>query len=207
MQLRHTFCTQICTQPAIISASALKTLLRDDTLVKPLSNIDKELISSIHTGLEALRTKCLVDFPELDDEDWVEIWECSFLQLISARERLIQFKIIHRIYLAPVRFHMIYASVPDCSRCAAASADFIHIFWRCPHIQTFWMAIASSIIAVTTVQVSLKVDVCQLGLVDPLAHHRVSTTLLMGTIVFCQEIYCAQMENPSHSFSWHFGKG
>lgn len=73
MQLRHTFCTQICTQPAIISASALKTLLRDDTLVKPLSNIDKELISSIHTGLEALRTKWLVDFPELDDEDWVEI--------------------------------------------------------------------------------------------------------------------------------------
>lgn len=119
------------------------------------------------------------------------------MQLISARERLIQFKIIHRIYLTPVRFHMIYASVPpDCSRCAAASADFIHIFWRCPHIQTFWMAIASFIIAVTTVQVSLKVDVCQLGLVDPLAHHRVSTTLLMGTIVFCQEIYCAQMEKP-----------
>lgn len=67
LQLRHAFNTQFDNQPAARYTSALEILLRDESMVKPLSTFYKELLPSIHTGLEFLRIKWLVDFPELDD--------------------------------------------------------------------------------------------------------------------------------------------
>lgn len=91
--------------------------------------------------------------------------EGSSLQLVSAGDRLVQFKNFHRIDLTPALLHRIFASVsPDCWRCAAALADFIHIYWRCPQFQTFWTVIASFIPSVTTVHVPLMVYVFLLGL-------------------------------------------
>lgn len=145
----------------------------------------------------------------MDDEDLDEMWDCSFLQLVSARDRLIQLKILHRIYLTPVRLHRIYFSVPaDCGRCVAASVSFIHIFFsdRCPHIQTFWMAIASFILLVTTIQLPLRVYVCMLGLVDPLAHHRASRTLLELLLFYARKAIVLKWKCPAAILST-FGKG
>lgn len=69
LQLRHAFSTQFGNQLVVLYASALINLLRDDTLGKPLSTIYKELLSSLNTGLETLKNKCLTNFPALDDED------------------------------------------------------------------------------------------------------------------------------------------
>lgn len=73
--------------------SILQLVLRDDSLTKPLSNIFRAMLPSVHSGLKILRW--MLDFPGLDDENWEKLWECYFLQLVSARDRLVQIKIIH----------------------------------------------------------------------------------------------------------------
>lgn len=78
---------------------------------KPLSSIYKTLLPNVHMGLEALKAKWVGDFPEMDTEEWEDLWESSFLQLVSARDRLVQFKITHRVYFTPMRLHKIYPSI------------------------------------------------------------------------------------------------
>lgn len=159
--------------------SNLETLLRDEALSKPLSSIYKALLPNVHTGLENPKAKWEVDFPALDTEDWEEMWEYPFSQLVSARDRLVQFKIIHKVYYTPERLHRIYPSISaSCWRCKSASADFIHIFWNCPQIEIFWVEVTKVILTVTTVPVPLSVEVCLLGLVKPLALRRAIRTLL-----------------------------
>lgn len=95
LQLRHAFSSQFENHQVAFYTSALEGLLKDEFMVKPLSTIYKESLPSIHTGLETLTTKWLVDFPDLDTEDCEEMLECSYFQLVSTKDRLIQFKIPH----------------------------------------------------------------------------------------------------------------
>lgn len=54
---------------------------------------------SVHFGMGGLYSKWQIDIPGMDAEDWEDTWEYPFLQLVSVRDRLIQFKIVHRVYL------------------------------------------------------------------------------------------------------------
>lgn len=75
--------------------------------------------------------------------------------------------------------HRIYPSISaSCWRCNSASADFTHIFWNCPYIESFWVEVTKFILTVTTVPVPLSIEVCLLGLVEPLAPRRALRTLL-----------------------------
>lgn len=157
----------------------LEELLRDESLTKPLSTIYKALLPNVHMGLETLKAKWVADFPTLDMENWEEMWECSFSQLVSARDSLVQFKILHKVYYTPMHLHKIYLSIPtSCWRCDSPSANFIHIFWSCPQIQIFWAEVTTFILSATTIQVPLSVEVCLLGLVEPLAPCQAVRTLL-----------------------------
>lgn len=136
-----------------------------------------------------------MDFPKLDSEEWEEMWECSFSQLASARDRLIQFKIMHRVYFMPRHLHKIYQFIPNfCWRCAA---EFIHIFWRCSQVDSFWTGVAATILAVTTIQIPLQVEVCLLGLVTPLAHSRPVRTLLGILLYYARKVIVLQWKSPS----------
>lgn len=52
--------------PLTILKSAMESLLRNDQLDKPLANIYKALIPSVHFGLEGLYSAWQEDYPELD---------------------------------------------------------------------------------------------------------------------------------------------
>lgn len=87
----------------------------------------------------------------MDSDDWEVICEYPFSQLVSSRDWLIQFKILHRFYLMPHRLHRIYQNFP-------------------PHCHTVTQS--------TTIPIPQQVDVCLLGLVEALAPIRAVRTLL-----------------------------
>lgn len=125
LQLQHASQMQFGNQSVTIDQSKIESLLRADILVKPLSSIYKTLQPSIHDGLDRLPSCWRADVPELDTEDWEDIWDYPMHILVSARDRLIQFNILHRIYLMPRRLHRIYLSHPSqCWRCTADPATF-----------------------------------------------------------------------------------
>lgn len=117
------------------------------------------------------------------------MWECSFSQLVSTKDRLIQFKIVC-IYFNPIHLHQMYPFVSaSCWGCSSPSADFIHIFWQCHQIKIFRVDVIKFILSVTTIQVLLEVEVCLLGLVDPLAPSRAYITSLL-----CMQSYYTWVE-------------
>lgn len=108
LQLRHPFNIKFENSQVAFYTSTLEHL----------SNIYKELLTNIHMGPETLKAKWVEDFPTLDMEDWEEELEFSFTHLLSTRDRLIQFKIMHRVYFTPTRLHKIYPSISaSCWRC------------------------------------------------------------------------------------------
>lgn len=81
----------------------MESLFWDDSLKKSLSTIYKALQPTVHHNLHKLKSSWLVELPELDGKDWEDIWEYPFSQLVSSKDRLIQFKIMHMLYLTPHR--------------------------------------------------------------------------------------------------------
>lgn len=108
LQLRHAYRAQFGDSPLTLYQSNMESLLRQETLNKPLSTIYKALQPTVHHGLERLRDFWVSELPEFDGEDWEDIWDSPFGQLVSSRDRLIQFKILHKFYYTPYRLHKIY---------------------------------------------------------------------------------------------------
>lgn len=112
------------------------------------------------------------------------MWEYPFLQLVAVRDRLIQFRILHRVYLTPQRLNKIYpGAYPSCWKCGSLEAGFCHMLWSCPKVHSFWVEVTQFITALSTIPIPLTVPVCLLGLVGSLAH-RTATKTLIGLLLF-----------------------
>lgn len=61
---------------------------------------------------------------------------------LNSRHKLIHFKFLRRLYHTPAMAHKIDPSTPhQCLKCLAPHADFAHLTWTCPKIQTYWKQI------------------------------------------------------------------
>lgn len=61
---------------------------------------------------------------ELNIYDWSDIWSACFKQLVSYRDRLIQFKIVHRAYFNPSHLHKMDLNIShNCWRCSLPFLD------------------------------------------------------------------------------------
>lgn len=161
--------------------SNLESQLCDDQSDKPLSAIYRALLPSVHFGMEAKR---LIDYPDLDAEDWEDIWEYPFSQLAAVKDHLIQFKLVHRAYLTPQRLNQIYpGAYPHCWKCGGGIADFQHMLWSCPKLQSFWGEAVHFITFLLTIPIPMTFSVCLMGLVSSLVHHRPTKTLI-GVLLF-----------------------
>ena len=100
-------------------------------------------------------------------KNWEEVWRFPLQILVSLRDKLIQYKIIHRSHYTPYKLHRISPSnSQNCWRCVVEPGDFIHIFWLCPKIVAFWSEILTMIARVTSVRLEQEVEICLLGLIE-----------------------------------------
>lgn len=140
LQLSHAFSCQFShSNPQLIQPS-LEDVLRLDCIKKKnkktTSQIYSHLLRVSLPAMEKLRARWLQDVPELDGDN---IWDFPFQSLVSLRDRLTQFKIIHRAYYTSYRLHKINPRLSlECWRCGGAPGDFTHIFWTYPAIEGFW---------------------------------------------------------------------
>lgn len=95
-------------------------------------------------------TKCRerweAEVSDIQEEEWDDMWDQPFQHLVSARDILIHFKFLHKIYYTPARLAATYPSVlAYCWRRSFSPAADDHVFWRWPQIQKFWTEITSCI--------------------------------------------------------------
>lgn len=84
-----------------VKVNDLESFLRDGDLTKTLSTIYKQLFMNTPKVLLSCRTAWKTDFPQLDGEDWDDIWGPTFSRLVSAQDHLIQSNFLIRIYFYP----------------------------------------------------------------------------------------------------------
>lgn len=107
------------------------------------------------------------------------MWDHPFKHLVSARDRLMHFKFVHRIYFTLARLSAIYPSVSsECWRCSCSPADAIYIFWECALIRAFWGVAISCIEGILKVPIPLSIRACLLSLVEEVVPYRALRTLL-----------------------------
>lgn len=82
--------------------------------------------------------------------------------------RLVQLKILHRIYYTRVTLHKIgKADSTLCLRRCGAVGTFYHILWECPIILTYWETIMRIITQFNGVTVQPEPKRCLLNLWEP----------------------------------------
>lgn len=107
------------------------------------------------SDLSSFQRKWQIDISDLDDEDWTEIWDMPFKQLVSVTDRLIQFKRLHRAYYTLYRLQNLNLVLSSAWwNCRQPKGDFFHIIMICPDICQNWQKIIEYVNAVTLTCVS-----------------------------------------------------
>lgn len=179
LQVRHAFQMQFWEMRVESLPSSLESLLSSEELTKPLSVSYKEFFKNTPQAVVRCREKWVAEIPDVQGEDWDEVWAQPFKHLVSARDRLIQLKFLHRSYYTPARLAKIFPNASaECWRCSHSPADTDHIFWQCQQVQRFWSDVTSCISELLTVPIPMTVKVCLLGLVDEVVPSRALRTML-----------------------------
>lgn len=78
----------------------------------------------------------------LTEEEWSMILKNVKKLSRELRTRLVQFKILQRVYWTPYRLHRVGLSDgPACWKCQEDVGTLVHVLWECPKIQEFWSSI------------------------------------------------------------------
>lgn len=79
---------------------------------------------------------------QFTDSAWANILKNGKKLSKELRTRLVQFKILNRLYWTP---HKMYraklTNSPNCWKCLQSEGTLIHMIWSCPLIQAFWSEI------------------------------------------------------------------
>lgn len=197
IQLRHAFQTQFKEKTVESLPSDLETLLTVEDLTKTLSVTYKEFFKKTSQALSRCRERWALEVPGIQGEDWYDLWMQPFKHLVSARDRLVQFKFLHRSYYSLARIAKIFHTASaERWRCSHSPANGDHIFWLCPHIQQYWSEITSCISDLLVVPIPMTVRVCLLGLVDEVVPSRALRTLLNILLTYGRKAILLNWKKP-----------
>lgn len=80
----------------MIIQSTLELVLRSECLDKPTLRLYSHLVS---ISILPLESRWVRDIPYLDMEDWKGVWDFPLRSLISLRDHMLQYKLVHRAYI------------------------------------------------------------------------------------------------------------
>ena len=110
------------------------------------------------------------------------------------KTRLVQFKILHRVYWTPSKLYRVkLIQTPECWRCQNGEGTLIHMLWSCPKIQDFWSEIHKNITQIIGCDIPFSQRLYILGdpaLLEDLPSHNaewVQTALMLGRKLIMSE--------------------
>ena len=116
-------------------------------------------------GLHKSRLKWESDLNvAIDEQLWADLCQNSSSATINARYRLINYNILHQLYLTPEKLHSFKNDLSDkCFRCKTEVGSFLHCTWQCTKVRPFWNDICSTLTKITGVNVPMDPELCLLG--------------------------------------------
>uniref|UniRef100_A0A3B3HQU1 Reverse transcriptase domain-containing protein n=1 Tax=Oryzias latipes TaxID=8090 RepID=A0A3B3HQU1_ORYLA len=108
----------------------------------------KGLISKIYTAINSSNTDPLTHTKRKWEEDLAtdlseDVWQTALQNIYSSsiclRQRVIQFKVVHRLHWSKVKLAKIKPDLnANCDRCDRVPGTLSHMFWFCPTLRAFW---------------------------------------------------------------------
>lgn len=188
--LRHAFQTHFREMKVESIPSDLETLLSVEELAKPLSVTYKEFFKKTPQAISRCRERWAVEAPGIQGEDWDDLWTQPFRHLVSARDRLIQFKLLHRSYFTPARLGKIFHTVS--AECWRYSLLVLTTFsGGAPTSNNFGR---KSLPVYRTLPMAMRV--CQLGLVDNVVPSCALRTLLNILLFYGRKAILLNWKKP-----------
>ena len=136
-------------ESAMLSAKSFKGLI---------SKIHSLLLYSVSSAYDSLKPLWERDLEvTFSSADWTKICNGIFPKCISTSIHEQNFKFFHRTYFTPVRLQKMFPHSSDlCYKCRTHKGTFIHLFWACDRIQTFWKEVHSVVQEVIGKQFTLS---------------------------------------------------
>uniref|UniRef100_A0A8C5PTT4 Reverse transcriptase zinc-binding domain-containing protein n=1 Tax=Leptobrachium leishanense TaxID=445787 RepID=A0A8C5PTT4_9ANUR len=170
MQLQHFITTRVLRADVTIP-TALTTFeticISDPPPPHLLSYIYSLLSSAKFQTLPLYTTKWSAELSQpLTPEEWSTAFQVTFRSSRALTVQETNYKLISRWYLTPARLHAIYPAVsPDCWRCQRHRGTFLHIWWECSIIQSFWEVVWTYIKEITSLDLPFHPKVALLHVI------------------------------------------
>lgn len=109
------------------------------------------------------------------DQEWKMILQNIKTMSRELKTRLVQFKLMHRIYWSPHRLHRAnFTQSPKFCPCQAETGTLIHMLWNCTDVQHFWYRIYKYDKLIIQKEIQFSPRLFILG--DPSLKHLLSNT-------------------------------
>jgi len=106
------------------------------------------------------------DMADSENEfNWETIWSNIKLSSRNPNHQQIHFNFVHRTYLTPRKLHLMnWNTDPLCHLCPlGATGTFVHMFWECPPVATFWKTVTEVLSNIVSVRVPVSMPVLLLN--------------------------------------------
>ena len=133
----------------------------------------RKLISRFYRALSSPDNVCTAhvralwetDFGEvISDDEWDGVGSTSAGCLFANKARELQFKVIHRLQIAPVKhnkFNPLFSKY--CYKCKIIEGSYFHCIFECPLINGFWIKVCKEIDIIFKRKLALEPISCILG--------------------------------------------
>uniref|UniRef100_A0A3P9MG76 Reverse transcriptase zinc-binding domain-containing protein n=1 Tax=Oryzias latipes TaxID=8090 RepID=A0A3P9MG76_ORYLA len=158
------------------------------------------LLTMSDTNTLSLKTTWETDLNiNLTEAEWNGITKNIKKLSRELRTRLVQFKVLHRIYWTPSRLHKVGLSKTSaCWKCQDATGTLLHMLWECPKVQSYWSSIHKEVEKVVGQDVPFQSRLFVLG--DPSVLSRVSSPLsqwIQTTVMLGRKLLVREWKGPS----------
>ena len=122
-------------QPPQDSSTLEIRLLGEYMTSKAISLTYLKLVNNAPNTVLSVRDKWSSDLGELNDDDWMEALASPKESAIRSRFRLVQLKVLHRVYYTPVTLKkMGRLASGECHRGCGTPGTFFHVIWSCTEL-------------------------------------------------------------------------
>lgn len=112
-------------RPKVLESDLDECLLTLSVMGKSLSSLYPRLSAVYNVKLTRTYEHWRGDMPDLSEDNWEECVSSYVTSMISARERFIQLRFLHRVYYTPQCLANIYPNLSSlCTRCGTSIGTF-----------------------------------------------------------------------------------
>lgn len=143
LQIAHFVCTTIGSHSSLDNFSIFEGICNSDPHAPGLISRLYIHLTSPPANLPTYAAQWSKDLSiDLDAEDWSGIWSNAKILSHNVIAQEANYKVLMRWYLVPARISKFLLNYPSvCFRGCGERGTHVHIWWACPIVQEFWVAI------------------------------------------------------------------